>query len=373
MAAELRPESGKPPACPLQGNPMPINSSSGPVAPDARLDATSGPTVPQDRPAGAARPRTPPDTGHDLQSLRARHRNAGHAGAEAPEGRPVSPMKRHRVKLTGYLLTRTASGQPITDPDSWRMLKDGADSMAATCQRLWHSNVIPAVEKSGNESYIRGAIGQAIGMAVEATLGPDDRANQKTATIAAIGQMVGAGGCDSFAADVVHEHAGKLRAGERIERVAATDFHSWAQLHAPGKPDIALDPWSQDPAMLAEDRTLVAHYLQGHVYNPEKAAQDLALARTRVNTPTYHQYAADNLRQQLASGVVPPENRLFAPISFVDPALSARAELALAKLPVQDQLALAMRVAVEQLGASPEAAALAAPDIVAAAKNLHRR
>lgn len=51
-------------------------------------------------------------------------------------------MKRHRVKLAGYLLARTAPGQPITDPDTLRMLKDGADSMAATRQRLRHSNVI---------------------------------------------------------------------------------------------------------------------------------------------------------------------------------------------------------------------------------------
>lgn len=145
--------------------------------------------------------------------------------------------------------------------------------------------------------------------------------------------MVGAGGCDSYAAAVIHEHARKLQAGESIERVAATDFHSWAQLHTPGKPDVVLDPWSQDPAMLAEDRTLVPHYSQGQVHNPEKAAHDLALARARVHTPAYHQYAADNLRQVLAGGFAPPKAALSLPSHFVDPALPARAELAPGQAP----------------------------------------
>lgn len=159
-------------------------------------------------------------------------------------------MRPHRVELAGYLLDRQVVGRPITDPDTLRMLKDGNDSMQATREKLVHSNVIPAVERTGNESYVRGAIAQRIGQAIPPD--PADLANQQTALIAALGDLVHAGACDTFASDVVHGHAPKLQAGESIERVAAADFHSWVQLHAPGKPDVVLDPWAQDPAMLAE-------------------------------------------------------------------------------------------------------------------------
>lgn len=211
---------------------MPITPPSGRAASEARPDPATQPVAPQSRTGGSIGPRVQP--GHDgLQSLSARRREAGQASGEAATDRPASPMRPHRVELGGYLLERQLTCRPITDPDTLRMLKDGTDSMQATREKLDHSNVTPALERTQNESYVLGAIAQNISQCLQHTLDPADLANQQTALIAALGDLMHAGSCDTFASDVVHGHAPKLRPGESIERVAATNFHSWAQLHAP--------------------------------------------------------------------------------------------------------------------------------------------
>lgn len=106
--------------------------------------------------------------------------------------------------------------------------------------------------------------------------------------------------------------------------------------------------------------------------DPQKAAGDLERARAMVLTKEYKQYTQDCVKA-LGQSVVPPRRYLFAPSHFINPALPMTAERVLATIPEQEQLRLAAQVAQQQLGVAPEAVAQAAPHIVDAAKNLHRR
>lgn len=106
------------------------------------------------------------------------------------------------------------------------------------------------------------------------------------------------------------------------------------------------------------------------MHDPQKAARDLEQARAMVLTPAFEQYTQDCLA--LSQGVVPPPEHLFEPTRFIDPALPAAAARVLARQPEQEQLRLAVQVAL-QMGTAPEAAERAAPHILDAARNLHRR
>ena len=348
---------------------MPITPASGRAASEARPDTATQPVAPQSRTGGSIGPRVQPGPEGLNRSAPAR-REAGQASGEAAKAPPASRMSPLKIKSGGYRLARKVIGKEITDPYTLRTLDDGTDSMQVTQKKLKHSNVRPALVETENLSYFLGAIAQNIGQSVQHTLDQTDLANQQTALIAALGDLVRAGACDTFASDVAHGHAPKLRPGESIERVAATNFHSWVQLHAPGKPVVVLDPWAQDPAVLAEDRILAVERSQGHIHDPQKAARDLEKARAMVLTPEFEQYTQKCLA--LAQGVEPPDDHLFEPSHFINPALPITAERILSNLPPPEQKRLAMQVA-RQLGVAPEDEVRVASDILDAAKNLHLR
>jgi hypothetical protein len=167
------------------------------------------------------------------------------------DGKRIEPLQQHQINEAGYLTARASMGQPIDDTaGDLRRLIDGNETTHDTRVLLssGRGNVAKDNASTGGTS---GQLADATRMAAATVTRENDNYSD---VLAAAGLAVAAGSCGENARVAARLHAPKLQGQETVSKVRSTSFdHGWAEIDAPHRPSVVMDPWANGPAMQAGD------------------------------------------------------------------------------------------------------------------------
>lgn len=169
----------------------------------------------------------------------------------------------HEVPLAGYLLIRSAMGEPVEQQDIPRLRRTN-DTVQETRARFPHGrgNVATDIAASNHACSRRAQAAHDVLADLMRDSGARLMLMNPTLAHAAISEFVQGGHCAGYSAVAMALHAPKLAPGETVHYVQRNhrDHHDWTESRVDEghHQTIVMDAWAEGPAVFARDSRFAA-------------------------------------------------------------------------------------------------------------------